>query len=190
MKKIACFFIACLALMGSHSVFAQTEEESKKWMEYATPGAMQKMMASWDGEWDEDISMYMAPGVPEQKMKATCVNRMLLDGRYQEGTHKGDFMGMPFNGIGILAWDNVLKIFVNTWIDNFGTGMMYMTGTWDEKNKLIDLKGTMTDPQAGKVVPVRQVIKIMDDKTQVLEQYTMVNGKEFLNMKINLTRKG
>ena len=189
MKKQLFIMLTGLCFVSIEPVFAQSEEDTKKWMEYATPSVMQKMMASWDGEWEEDISMILAPGAPEQKMKATCVNRMLLDGRYQEGKHTGNFQGMPFNGIGILAYDNVLKMFVNTWIDNFGTGLMYMTGNWDEKTKTIDLKGSMTDPMSGKAVPVRQVLTIVDEKTQILEQYTQVNGKDFLNMKIVMKRK-
>ena len=55
-----------------------------------------------------------------------------------------------------VQWDRYIGMgqyvegFVNTWIDNFGTGMMYMTGSWDEKSKVISLTGTMTDPISGK----------------------------------------
>ena len=189
MKKYIIVMGSIIFSALSLSVVAQSEEDNKKWIEYATPSTMQKMMASWDGEWDEDITMWMAPGAPEQKSKASCVNRMILDGRYQESVHKGEFAGMPFNGIGTLAWDNTLKVFVNTWIDNFGTGMMYMTGSWDEKSKVISLSGTMTDPISGKAVPIRQVVRIIDDKTQVMEQYTQNNGKDFLNMSITMKKR-
>ncbi|MCX6323058.1 MAG: DUF1579 family protein, partial [Sphingobacteriales bacterium] len=95
MKKILftnLFFLLCCITVVS----AQTEEESKKWMAYMTPGEVHKLMASWDEEWNESITMWMAPGAPTQEMKSTCVNRMLLGGRYQESKHLGDFGGMPF----------------------------------------------------------------------------------------------
>ncbi|HAN66129.1 MAG TPA: hypothetical protein DCQ34_07645 [Chitinophagaceae bacterium] len=188
MKKIT----TCLAIalfVSITGIQAQTEEENKKWMEYATPAGMQKMMASWDGNWDEEIKMWMAPGAPEQTMKASCTNRMILGGRYQESTHKGDFMGMPFEGIGTLGWDNAGKFFVNTWIDNFGTGMMISTGTWDEKTQTINLKGSMTDPMTGKPVQIRETLRIVNDDTQIMEQFTMKDGQEFKNMEIKMTRR-
>lgn len=173
---------------GTFQLKAQTEEETKKWMEYMAPSKVHTMMASWDGEWNEEISMWMEPGAPEQKMNAKCVNKMILGGRYQESKHEGDFGGMPFEGISTLAWDNAAKKFINTWIDNFGTGMMCMEGNWDEKTRTINLKGKMMDPLSGKYLDIREVMKIVDDKTQIMEQYTTKNGKEFKNMHIVMTR--
>lgn len=47
----------------------------------------------------------------------------------------------------------------------------------------------MTDPISGKAVPIRQVVRIIDDKTQVMEQYTQNNGKDFLNMSITMKKR-
>ena len=189
MKRNVILLCMFAVLFVSSTAKAQTEEENKKWMEYMTPADMQKMMGSWDGEWTEEIKMWMAPGAPEQKMEASCVNRMILGGRYQESTHKGDFGGMPFEGIGTLAWDNAGKYFINTWVDNFGTGMMVLKGNWNAATKTIELKGEMTDPMTGKPTAVREILKIIDDNTQVMEQYGVKDGKEFKNMEIKMTRK-
>ena len=123
------------------------------------------------------------------KMKAACTNKMILGGRYQEAKHTGDFQGMPFEGISTLAWDNLLKKFVTTWIDNMGTGMMVMEGKWDQVTKSANFTGKMTDPMAGKEINVRQVLTIVDDNTQELDQYQEKDGKEFKAMHIRLTRK-
>jgi hypothetical protein len=188
MKKILftnlLFLLCCITVVN-----AQTEEESKKWMAYMTPGEVHKLMASWDGEWNESITMWMAPGAPAQEMKSTCVNRMLLGGRYQESRHLGDFGGMPFEGISTMAWDNISKQFINTWIDNLGTGMMVLNGKWDEASKTIQLKGEMMDPMSGQNIPIRQVLKIIDNNTHIMEQYNTKNGKEFKTMEIKFTRK-
>jgi len=167
---------------------AQTEEEMKKMMEMGSPSEVHKMLAQSDGEWSEEITFWMAPGAPESKMKASCVNKMILGGRYQESRHTGDFMGMPFEGIGTLAYDNARKVFVNTWIDNMGTGMMYLEGTWNAKTSTMNLSGKMTDPMTGKEMKVREEFKIIDEKTQELTQYQDHDGKEFKAMHIKLTR--
>jgi Protein of unknown function (DUF1579) len=187
MKKI--LFISAVLTIGPAIVHAQSAGDMEKWQAYMTPSDMHSMMAKWDGTWNEDITMWMAPGAQEQKMTATCENKMILGGRYQESKHEGNFMGMPFEGLSTTGWDNVRKVFVSNWVDNFGTGMMYMEGTWDASAKTMTVKGKMTDPMTGTMTDIRQVLKIVDDNTQVLEQYSMMNGKEFKSMEIKLTRK-
>ncbi len=188
MKRIIKTFVFFTMLAFSVQATAQTEEEMKKMMENGSPSEMHKMLAHSDGEWKEDITFWMAPGAPEAKMKASCVNKMILGGRYQESKHTGDMMGMPFEGIGTLAYDNARKVFVNTWIDNMSTGMMYLEGIWDAKTNTLNLAGKMTDPMSGKEMKVREEFKIIDEKNQELTQYMEHDGKEFKAMHIKITR--
>ncbi len=179
-------------LTSAWQLKAQSQEETQKWMQYMTPSDMQKMLAKSSGEWNEELTFWMDPTHPEmeQKMTASCTNSMILGGRYQQTVHKGDFGGMPFEGIETLGYDNLLKKFVSTWIDNMGTGMMYMEGSWDEATKTVVFTGRMTDPASGKEVGVRQVFKIIDDDTHEVTQYQQdKDGKEFKSMYIKLTRK-
>lgn len=169
---------------------AQSEAEMKAWMEYMTPGDIHKMLAKSDGEWNEEISMWMAPGAPLQKSTSTCVNKMILDGRYQSSTHTGSFNGMPFEGISTVAYDNAKKKFITTWIDNMGTGITVMEGTWDDKTKTLHTKGKQTDPMSGKDWDVRETFQIIDDNTQKMEMFMTVPGaKEYKSMEILFTRK-
>lgn len=186
MKRILAIIIAVYSWV---SVSAQSEEEAQKWMEFMTPSKVHAMMAKWDGEWNEEIKMWMAPGAPEQQMKSTCINKMILGGRYQESKHSGDFMGMPFEGLSTLAWDNARNVFVSTWIDNFGTGIATMEGTWDEGTKTATLKGKMTDPMTGTLTDIREVFRVVDDNTQIMEQYGVKDGTEYKTMEIKFTRK-
>jgi len=119
-------------------------------------------------------------------MKTTgkAVNKMILGGRYQYSTHSSNFMGMPFEGINILGYDNKRGVFQSTWIDNMGTGIMYMEGTWDNATNSCSMTGKMTDPMAGGQMDVRQVFTIVDNNTQKLEMYGTKDGKEFKNMEI------
>ena len=73
----------------------------------------------------------------------------------------------------LLAYDNARKLFISTWIENVGTGMMVLEGTWDEASKTINLSGNMVDPSAGtgKQMPINEIFKIIDDKTQLMEMY-------------------
>ena len=190
MKKI----LLVLCIMATSGIClqlnAQTQEELKRWTDYMTPAEFHKEMAKWDGEWTEVVQMWMAPGAPPQTMQASCVNKMVMGGRYQEGKHTGNFMGMPFEGISMTGYDNARKVLVSSWVDNMSTGMMYMEGSWNEATKSAEFKGKSTDPMTGKSLNIRQVMKIVDDNTQIIEQYnTGADGKEFKSMEIKLTRK-
>ncbi len=162
----------------------------KNWEAYMTPGKPHKLMTSWNGSWTTDITMWMAPGALPSKTTGTSENSMVLGNRYQVSRHKSKMMGMAFEGISTLAYDNAKKVFVSTWIDNMGTGIMTMEGAWNETAKMIDFKGKMVDPTIGKEVFVRETFHVIDDQTQVMEMYANgPDGKEFKTMEIRFTRK-
>ena len=152
-----------------------------------TPGDVHKMMASWNGTWEGDVSMWMTPGAPEQKSKSTAVNKMVMGGRYQVANHSGNMMGMPFEGMSTVAYDNAKKVFISTWIDNMGTGLMTLQGPWDDATKTVTLKGKVVEPGSGdgREVDVREIFKIVDNDHQVMEMFgTGPDGKEFKWMEI------
>ena len=162
----------------------------KNWQEYMTPGDMHKMMAKWDGIWNGEVTIWTVPGAPEQKSTSTAVNKMIMNGLYQQSTHSGDMMGMPFNGMSTVAYDIHRKEFISTWIDNMGSGIMVLKGPWDEATKTITLKGKMVDPGTKGDMDVRETFKITDDNNQEMAMYvTMPDGKEFNTMNIKYTRK-
>lgn len=187
MKKM--ILLVAVAFCGSTALYAQTEAEMQAWQNFMTPGAMHKLLAQYAGSWDEEVTHWMQPGADPMKSSLLCESKMLLDGRYLETRHTGSFFGMPFVGISLVAYDNAKKIFVSTWIDNMGTGVAVLEGTWNEKTKSLEFIGKSTDPMTGKDVAMREVIRMPDDKTQIVEMYTVYNNVEFKNMEIRLTRK-
>jgi len=101
----------------------------KKMQEYGTPGEMHKMLAAATGTWDAEVTSWMDPAKPPTKSKATSVNKMIMNGLYQQSTFKGDMMGMPFEGMSMVGYDNTRKVFTSTWVDNMSSGIMYLEGT-------------------------------------------------------------
>jgi hypothetical protein len=190
MKKLALTMNLLLLLASGIPLHAQMDEASQKaWMEYSTPGDVHKMMAKSDGQWKGDVTWWMAPGQQPMHSTTTSTNTMIMGGRYQQSIDKGDMMGMPFEGMNILGYDNAKKMFVSTWVDNMGTGMMNMEGTWDEATKSVTMKGKSYDPMTKKAMNIRQVFKYIDDNNQMLEMYMiMPEGKEFKSMEIKYTR--
>ena len=91
-------------------VSAQTEAEKNAWMTYMMPGDMHKMLEAQNGEWDAEVSMWMQPGAPPTKSTAMAKNEMVMGGRYQMSKTIGTMMGMPFEGMSLLGYDNMKKI--------------------------------------------------------------------------------
>ena len=188
MKKMTHLLLVASATFCYLSASAQNQDE-KAMMAYMTPGETHQMMAKSVGSWTGAITMWMQPGAPPMNMTGETQNEMILGGRYLQGKNTGNMMGMPFEGIGVTGYDNAKKVFVTSWIDNMGTGMMFLEGTWDNQNKSINFSGKMVDPISGKDMPVREMIRFVDDNTQVMEMYTTAKGKEYKSMEIKFTRK-
>jgi hypothetical protein len=158
--------------------------------DYAAINEPHKMLATQIGKWNEEVSVWMDPTKPPVVSKSTCVNSMILGGRYQQSKHTGTFDKKPFEGVGTLGYDNTKKAFVSSWVDNMGSGIMYLEGPWDAASKSITLTGKMVDPTTGKDCSVREVMTFTDDKNQKMEMYATPAGApgEMKMMEIKFTR--
>lgn len=165
----------------------------KNWQAYMTPGKEHEWLASSNGTWTTEATMWMEPGKPPITSTGTATNKMVLGNRYQQSNFKGTMMGMPFEGMSTMAYDNAKKVYISTWVDNMGTGMMVGEGPWDEATKSVTLKGKMVDPGAGtgQECDFREVFRVVDNDHQVMEMYCPdpATGKEFKTMEIKFTRK-
>ncbi len=161
----------------------------KAWQDYMTPGPMHKVLASMAGKWKVETTMWMSPGAQPMTSTTESENTMIMGGRYMEQKVHGDMGGMQFEGLGTFAYDNAKKMFLATWVDNMGTGIVNFEGPYDEATKTISIKGKCLDPSTGKDGEMRETIKIVDDNNETMEIYfTPAGGKEFKNTEMKLTR--
>jgi hypothetical protein len=213
MKKIAITFCAVSLLFAcksdtkdankSDTTSTTTADAKSEWvpvdsatamkamMEAGTPGKEHAMLAKSTGTWKAETTMWMSPDAPPMTSTGTAVNKMILGGRYQEMSFKGDMMGQAFEGLGTTGYDNARKVWTSTWVDNMSTMIMNMDGTWDEATKTITFTGKMFCAPNGKMCDMKENFRMVDDNTQVMEMYgpDMKTGKQFKNMEIKLTRK-
>ncbi|GAA4324254.1 DUF1579 domain-containing protein [Flaviaesturariibacter amylovorans] len=162
----------------------------KNWKDYMTPGTEHGLLAEAKGDWVGEMKMWQAPGAPPDSSTIQQENRMLLGGRYQQSIAKGNVMTMPFEGISTVGFDNHKKKYVSTWIDNMGTGVMNMEGSWDATTKTINFTGKMINPATKAEEDVRETFTILDKDHHLMTMYgTGPDGKEFKTMQIHYTRK-
>ena len=189
MKRISLALCTIFLLTTVTNLYAQNPDEMKAYQDFMTPGAMHKWLAKFNGTWEAEITSYMNPA-SHDKSKATNVMKSIMNGLYQSGEYAGNMMGMPFQGHSIMGYDNAKKMFVSTWVDNMGSGIIYLTGTYDEATKTLNLKGKQTNPMNGKDAGIRETMKIIDDNTYILEMYgDGPDGKEIKYMEGTFKRK-
>ncbi len=209
MKRINFLFASIILLASCNNAPTEKKEEKKdstnketvfvpvdsaiamkNWQAYMTPGEVHKMIASWSGNWNTETTMWMAPDAPPMKSMGKTVNKTVLNGLYQESVNTGTMMGMPFEGHGTLGYDNAKKIFVSSWVDNMGSGIIKMEGTWDAATKSVTMKGMCVDPSSGKDCEMKEIFKVIDDNTQTMEMYgpDPKTGKEMKMMELKFTR--
>ncbi len=117
MKTLLIVLFTISVLATQSKLFAQSEAEQKAWMDYMTPGSVHDMLAKANGDWTQNITLWMDPNAPPTKTTGTVTNKMILGGRYQYSTHSANFLGMPFEGISILGYDNSKKMFESSWVE-------------------------------------------------------------------------
>lgn len=144
----------------------------KAWEDFATPGDMHKWMAKGAGSWSCDsVAQWMDPAAPPTYSKASSNEKMIMNGLYSEGEFSSNMMGMPMTGKSITGYDKVKKKFVSTWIDNMGSGIVRMEGSYDEATKTLNMSGKQSDPGTGGESDIRQEQKWVDDNTYILTMY-------------------
>lgn len=199
MKKTLLFFALVLTLSFGYafsSVANQKEDMDKmkaeymdKWTEYATPSEGHKVLEQLVGNWEYTLKYWSSPDTPPEESTGTNDVKWILGGRFLEMDVNGRSMGQPFEGMGIMGYDNAKKEYVNTWIDSMGTGMMNATGSYDAETKTLTETGSYTDPMAGQQT-FKGVTKFIDEDNVSYEMYISgPEGKETRVMEINYTRK-
>ncbi len=169
----------------------------KQMMELAKLNENHKMLADLVGTWSYTVKMYMDPTSKPTESTGTAVRTAVMDGRYVTGDYSGKFkmpgadgkmMEMAFKGMSMDGYDNVKKKFVSGWVDNMGTGILLIEGTYDAATKTFTYTGDY-EMMPGMKSKVREVIKMPDTSHMSMEYYEDRGQGETKSMEINYTRK-
>jgi hypothetical protein len=142
MKETTIWMTAVLLL--APAAFAQ--QTHNQYEPPNAPGAGQKLLAQFAGDWDVIKTFFPANGKPILT-KGTCKQYMVQDGKFLES----DFTfintdGSTSTGTGISGFDSKTNRFTTVWYDSRQTTMSIRQsdGTFDGKN--IVLWATPLDP--------------------------------------------
>lgn len=166
------------------------EAMMKAWMEAATPGPQHKALQAMAGNFKFSNKFKMDPTEEWQTCEGTYEGESCMDGRYLLSEVNGNMMGMPFQGMGCLGYDNAIKKYVAAWIDNMGTGIMRSEGTGSADGKTITFEGEMMCPMERTNKAYKYVYEIKSNDEFVMRWWSpaMGDGKMFESMVITYTR--
>lgn len=173
-----------------------TEVNYTRVTDVAAPGTFHKMLARSNGTWTGEATMqFSADATPVNAGTSTLTNYMAMDGLYQVSEIKGNItkiMGDSWTGLRITGYDNARKVFTRAMIgDGASAGGVGMEGAWNETTRSITMPFKKTDPATGKVRDLKEVYKIIDENTEVLEIYATdeKTGKEFKLLNVTWKRE-
>ena len=171
----------------------QNQDENKameNWMKYSTPGLPHHFLAKQKGDWDVAVKMWMQPGAPPSESEWMAHGKMILGGRYLQIQYKGMMMGMQYEAITTTAFDNHLKSFITSWIDNMGTGVYQGRGILDSTGKVLTETGEMYDPMMGHNMDMKTVTTLTSrDHFTVVMFHSIPGSEEMKSMEMVFTRK-
>ena len=167
--------VLCLgALMMPAAVLAgepSQEEMMKAYEAAAKPGPEHATIAKTAGKWTCTVKSWMDPAGEPMVSEGTEESEMIMGGRYLQSHFKGSMMGRPFDGMGLLGYDNVKKKYVGTWMDSMSTGIMSYEGDYDAQKKAIVCHGSFADAGTGKEQKATLVTRMIDDDHHVFEMW-------------------
>lgn len=188
----ACLLFTPLALAQDNAPTMSVEQQAmmQAWQKASTPGAQHQQLAEqFAGTWSTRQTMWMDPSAPPMSETGKSVNTPVFGGRQLRMDFTGQFMGQPFEGMGYTGYDNITGKYLGSWMDNMSTGQFLAAGDYDPATRTYTYRGEMPDPmKPGTMIPVREVVRVVDNDHHVMEWYEVRDGKERKSMQIEYTR--
>ncbi len=176
---------------GMPAMSAEDMAHMQEYLKLMQPGEEHKRLQSYVGKWDTVTKIWMGgPGTPPMTSTGMSTFKSVLDGRWLMEEHAGSMMGMPYNGIGMMGYDNYKNLYVGTWFSNMGTEMLQMAGARNPKSGTVTMYGSMDEPQLsvhGRTV--KYVTTPTDDDHFSFQIIDLHAGDDYKVIEISYTRR-
>ena len=146
-------------------------QDSNPWTVYITPSEVHQGLSQYTGNFTMEIAMSIETGKEPTIIVVNSEHKMLLGGRFLEMKQQGVMMGMDYQSIMTIGFNNIDRQMSLTTITNMGTGTLSLIGEWEEQTKTANLFGQLTNPLTKDIIKVRQTLTFVDDNTILIESY-------------------
>lgn len=166
------------------------DEMMAKYAELAEPGAHHQHLAKSVGTWKTTMKFWMEPGQPPSESAGTMKTEPLLGGRFIQSRYRSEFMGQPFEGIGVDGYDNGANKHVGTWMDSMGTVILTYEGDCAEGGKVLTANMESDNPVTGQHEQSKSVTTWIDDDHWKMEMFMVApDGSEIKTMELTAERQ-
>jgi hypothetical protein len=154
------------------------------------PGAGQKYLATFVGDWDVIKTFYPRQGDPV-KTKGECRQTMIHDGRFLQSEFVFEQDGKKTTGLGTAGFDAATGQFTTVWTDSRSTRMSFRQSEQPFDGKEIALRSRSLQKEAEGARTSRTASRIDTDGNRIIHrQYSLgPAGQERLMMELSMTRK-
>ena len=159
-------------------------EMMQAWQKASTPGTEHTMLKGLVGDWKVATKSWQSDGSAPEETIGSSTFKSILGGRFIQQDFKGKMMGQPYEGSGMMGYNNVTKKFESTWHDSMSTASMRLEGTFNPATKVISETGEYQDPVKKISQKMRSEFKIIDKNNATFTMYMpdMVTGKDYKAM--------
>ena len=153
------------------------------------PGAGQKFMSQFVGDWEVVKSFFPRSGEPV-RMKGDCRQTMINDGRFLQSDFVFEYRGAKTTGLGLLGFEAESGKLTSVWVDSRATRMSLRQSREPfNGSEIVLYSQTLGDTKEAR--RSRTVTRLEDNGRKIVHrQYALSpDGKERLMMELLMTRK-
>jgi hypothetical protein len=154
------------------------------------PGAGQKHLETFVGDWDVEKTFYPRGGDPA-KTKGTCRQTMIHDGRFLQSEFVFEQDEKKPTGLGLVGFDPESGQFTTVWTDSRSARMSLRQSQEPFNGKEIVLHSRSIEKDARGARTSRTITRMEANGDRIVHrQYTVsADGQERLIMELNMSRK-
>jgi hypothetical protein len=154
------------------------------------PGAGQKFLEKFVGDWDVAKTFYPRSGNPA-RAGGQCRQTMIHEGRFLKSEFVFDGQGAKTTGTGLIGFEAATGKFTSVWTDSRSTRMSLRQSQDPFNGTEIVLYGRSLNNEAKDPSRSRTVTRLEDDGRKIVHRQYAIDpaGKERLVMELVMTRK-
>lgn len=188
--------LAILFLTATSPVIAQSADapttspqDLPPFVKRGLPGDFHAALKPLEGRWRAAKQIFIALGTAERPAmsdRITTTRSWIGGGRHLLDITQGTIGGAPYYRLGVLGFSNIDHRYEFATFDGMNANsMLYKSEPLDRPGKLIELSGTFSDQGllgeafAGKIIPMRTIIRIIDpDRHEIELRFDVPGGQQ------------
>jgi Protein of unknown function (DUF1579) len=188
--RLLAALLAVALLTGADDPPQKKGDSQSTYEPKSSPGAGQKLLEQFAGDWDVEKTFYPQTGTPV-RASGECHQMMMHEGRFLRSEFVFNQGGTKSTGLGIIGFDPESGAFTSVWTDSRSTRMSMRQSEDRFNGEEIVLYSQSLNTGGKESRRSRTVTRLEQGGRQLLHrQYVPgADGKERLMMELVMTRK-